>query len=96
MVSIVLYADDTILLHSSKTIVDLSENHNRDLNNLKKWLQGNKLFLNLIKTQGMVVGSRPNLKKISGKKVHPTTFVTDDSKIEIVEKATYLGVQLDQ
>lgn len=45
----------------------------------------------------MVVESWPNPKKISDKKVlqHPT-FVIDDSQIEIVEKANYLGVQLDQ
>ena len=90
------YADDTNLSHSSKNITDLNENLNRDLCNLKQWLQGNKLSLNLIKTQAMVVGSRPNLKKISDKKVQPPTFVIDDSQIEIVEKAKYLGVQLDQ
>ena len=93
---VTMYADDTNLSHSSKTIVDLKENLNRDLWNLKQWLQGNKLSQNLIKTRAMVVGSRPNLKKISDKKVLPATFVIDDSQIEIVEKAKYLGVQLDQ
>ena len=33
---------------------------------------------------------------ISDKNVEPPTFVIDDSQIEIVEKAKYLGVQLDQ
>ena len=93
---VTMYADDTTLSHSSKNITDLNENLNRDLCNLKQWLQGNKLSLNLIKTQAMVVGSRPNLKKISDKKVQPPTFVIDDSQIEIVEKTKYLGVQLDQ
>ena len=93
---VTVYADDTTLSHSSKNIVDLSENLNRDLHNLKQWLQGNKLAPNLIKTQAMVVGSRSNLKKISDKKTQPPTFVTDGSQIEIVEKAKYLGVQLDQ
>ena len=93
---VTMYADDTTLSHSSKNITDLNENLNRDLCNLKQWLQGNKLSLNLIKTQAMVVGSRPNLKKISDKKLQPPTFVIDDSQIEIVEKAKYLGVQLDQ
>ena len=79
-------------MYSSKTIVDLSENLNRDLCNLKQWLQGNKLSLNLITTQAMVVESRPNLKKISDKKVQPSTFGIDDSQIEIVKKAKYLGV----
>ena len=79
-------------MYSSKTIVDLSENLNRDLCNLEQWLQGNKLSLNLITTQAMVVESRPNLKKISDKKVQPSTFGIDDSQIEIVKKAKYLGV----
>ena len=35
----------------------------------------------------MVVGSLPNLKRISDKKVQPPTFVTDESQIEIFEKA---------
>ena len=90
-----MYADDTTLSHSSINIFDLSVNLNRDLYNLKQWLQGNKLSLNLNKTQKMV-GSRANLKKISDKKIQPLTFVIDDSQIEIVEKAKYLGVQLDQ
>ena len=90
------YTDDTTLSHSSKNITDLNENLNRDLCNLKQWLQGNKFSLNLIKTQAMEVGTRLNLKKISEKKVQPPTFVIDDSQIEIVEKAKYLRVQLDQ
>ena len=93
---VTMYAEDTTLSHSSKSIADLNENLNRDLCNLKQLLQGNKLSLNLIKTQAMVVGSRPNLKKISDKKAQPSTFVIDGSQIEIIEKAKYLGVQLDQ
>ena len=58
---VTMHADDTTLSHSSKNIVDLSENLNRDLCNLKQWLQGNKLSLSLIKTQAMVVGSRRKL-----------------------------------
>ena len=92
-----MYADDdTTLSHSSITIVNLNENLNRDLCKLKQRLQGNKFSLNLIKTQAMVVGSRSNLKKIFDKKAQPPTFVIDDSQIEVVEKAKYLGVQLDQ
>ena len=78
-----------------KNIVDLCGNLNRDLKYLKQWLHGNKLSLNFIKTQAMVVSSRPNFK-ISDKKVQPPTFSIDDSQIEIVEKAKYLRVQLDQ
>ena len=72
---VTMYADDTTLSHSSKTIVDLSENLNRDLCILKQWLQGNRLSLNLTKTQAMVVGSQPNRKKLSDKKVQPPRYL---------------------
>ena len=91
-----MYADDTTLSHSSKNIVDLSENLNRKLRSLKQWLQVNKLSLNLINTAAMVVGSLPNLMKISDRKVQPPTCLIDDSQIEIVEKVKYLRVQRDQ
>ena len=43
----------------------------RDLNCLNKWLLGNKLSLNVVKTQAMVihVGCQPNLKKIAENKL---------------------------
>ena len=52
--------------------------------------QQHKLSLNLIKTQTMVVGSGSNLKKSIA------TYLCYDSQNESVEKAKYLGVQLDQ
>ena len=62
-----MYADDTRISYSSKNIDELNETLNSDLESLKQWLEGNKLSLNVIKTQAMVVGSRPNIKKISDK-----------------------------
>ena len=58
-----MYIDDTTSSQSSKNIVDLSENLNRDLCNLKHWLPGNKLSLNLIKTQAMALGSQDDLRQ---------------------------------
>ena len=91
-----MYADDATLSHSSNIIDVLSEKLIRDLRYLKQWLEGNKLSLKLIKTQAMVVGSQPNLKKIHDRKLQPPTFVIDDIQIEIVEKTKYFRVQLDQ
>ena len=93
---VTMYADDTTISYSSNNIDDINDNLNRDLNCLKQWLQGNKLSLNVIKTQAMVVGSRPNLKKISEGNVQSPSFAIGDSQIEIVEKTKYLGIQLDQ
>ena len=66
-----MYADGITLSQFSKNIVDLSENINKHLYNLKQWLHGNKLSLHLIKTQAVAVGSRPNLMKIHDKKCSP-------------------------
>ena len=62
---VTMYADDATISYSSNNINELNDDLNRNLNCLKHWLQGNKFSLNIIKTQSMVVGSRPNLKKIS-------------------------------
>ena len=47
-----MYADDTSISYSSKDIDELNETLNSDL---KRWLEGNKLSLNVIKTQAMVM-----------------------------------------
>ena len=66
---VTMYDDDTSISYSSKNIDELNQTLNSDLDSLKQWLEGNKLSLNVIKIQAMVVGSRPNLKKISDKLV---------------------------
>ena len=58
---VVMYADDTIISYSSKDNDELNETLNSDLDSLKQWLEDNKLSLNVIKTQAMVIGSRPDL-----------------------------------
>ena len=50
----------------------------------------------MIKTQAMIIGSRPNLKKISNNASEAPCFVTGDTNIETVQNIKYLGVMLDQ
>ena len=93
---VTMYADDTSISYSSKNIEELNETLNSDLDSLKQWLEGNKLSLNVIKTQAMVIGSRPNIKKISDKLVPTPSFAIGNSHIDVVDNAKYLGVQLDK
>ena len=94
---VTMYADDTSISYSSKNIDELNETLNSDLDSLKQWLEGNKLSLNVIKTQAMVIGSRrPNLKKISDKLVPTPSFAIGNSHIDVVVNAKYLGIQLDK
>ena len=93
--NVTMYADDTSLSCASKNMDDLNQLMNEDLNCLKDWLQGNKLSLNVLKTQAMVVGSRPKLKKISDEVVEQPSFAINGTQIKLVENTKYLGVQLD-
>ena len=80
-----MYADDTTISYTSKNIGDLNSKLNNDLACLKQWLHGNKLTLNVIKAQAMVLGSRPNLKKISNNVSEDPCFVIGETNIEIVQ-----------
>ena len=46
-----MFADDTTLNVSGKSIHDISSAMNMDFNNVKGWLMPNKLCLNLSKTE---------------------------------------------
>ena len=72
------------------------ESLNSDLDSLKEWLEGNKLSLNVIKTQVVVIGPRPHIKKISDKSAPTPSFAIGDSHIDVADNANYLGVQLDK
>ena len=50
-----LFADDTNLAASGDSIIDLEAAVNSDLGNLRKWLIGNKLSLNVAKTELMLI-----------------------------------------
>ena len=90
-----MYADDTSISYASENIGELDTITNRDLDCLNKWPQGNKLSLNVVKTQTMVIGSQPNLKKIADKRVDTPSFSIGDSAIDLVKNVKYLGVQFD-
>ena len=93
---VAMYADDTSISFTAKSVNDLNMTLNKELDSLREWLQGNKLSLNVLKTQAMVIGSRPNLKKISTKLVEPPSFTIWGSDVEMVGNVKYLGVHIDR
>ena len=66
---VTMYADDTNISYSSKSVDEINSAINDDLSNLKLWLEGNKLSLNVTKTQAMLIGSRAKLQNISNSDV---------------------------
>ncbi len=88
-----LFADDTNLTGSWDSITDLEAAVNSDLENLRKWLIANKLSLNVAKTEFILIGSKPMIKKISVS--HPNIFI-ENEKIKQVYECKTLGVTIDQ
>ena len=52
-----MYADDTSISYSLRSVTDLANAVNSDLQDLSIWLQGNKVTLNVVKTQSMTSGT---------------------------------------
>ena len=90
-----MYADDTAISHSSRCLSKLQDDLNQDLVKLRNWLHGNKLSLNVVKTQSLIIGSRPNIQKIEKQTEAKPSFEIGDQKINMIIDTKYLGVQID-
>ena len=67
-------ADDAAMSLSSKGIDDLQNDLNLDLLKLQDWLHANRLSLNVVKTQSLIIGSGPNIRKIESQPDAPPSF----------------------
>ena len=63
------------------------------MENLRKWLIANKLSLNVTKTEFMLIGSRPMIKRISDPQPN---ILIDNKQIKQVYECKTLGVTVDQ
>ena len=75
-----MYADDTAISSLDK-IGELNSVINVELGCLEKWLQSNKLSLNIAKTQVMIIGP---------------CFQVNGNEIDIFRETKYLGVMIDE
>ena len=64
-----MYADDTAISLSSKNSDDLQNDLNLYLLSLQDWLHANKLSLNVVKMQSLIIGSGPNIHKIESQPI---------------------------
>ena len=60
-----MFADDTTLTASGIALLEIESKINHDLNNVQKWLLANKLCLNLIKTEYLLIGSKQKISKLT-------------------------------
>ena len=83
----VLYADDTNLFFTGKSLTELTETINDELKHIDIWLQVNKLSLNVSKTQYMIF--------TYNKKVNDIPICITDNPINRVYSSKFLGVIVD-
>lgn len=87
--SLNLFADDTLVSVSDISITNAINKINKDLEIITKWLQINKLKLNVSKTKFIVISNRGTSETKSVK------IEIENSQLEQVEEIKYLGVIID-
>ena len=85
-----MYADDTSLAYASSNINDITKSMNAELENLRKWLHGNKLTLNVAKTRSMMIGTNRKLHESDIGELIPAHFKISGESIEQKRSVKYL------
>ena len=86
-----MFADDTSITLSAKTVADLKLAVTSKINNLTCWLRANKLSLNVAKTELMIIGSRQRLNA----QCEEINISIDDRTIRRVDHTKSLGLTID-
>ena len=89
-----VYADDTSLAYASNSI-GITKAMNTEIENLKKWLHGNKLTLNITKTTHMIIGTNRKLHESNSGELIQAHFKISGEAIEQNTSVKHLGVILD-
>ena len=92
--SVSMYADDTSLCYQSLGINKLTEVINSDLEKLHKWLMSNRLFLNAMKIQSMLISTKQKHAVLRNLELK-LSLKTRDHELEVVDTTNYLGLQID-
>ena len=87
-----MFADDTSVSYAAKSMDELQSVINSELVNLHKWLNTNKLSLNIAKTEFMIIGSPQRLSAMDDR----ITIEINDCEVEKVDSVKSLGVYIDK
>ena len=85
----------TSIYYASESVSEINQAVNADLEALKGWLEGNKLSLNVAKTDAKIIGSNGKLRKIDSVYSTKPHFKIGSEDIKLVNEVKYLGVQVD-
>ena len=86
-----MFANDTGIYLSSKSLDTLEINLNQDLESLAQWLFDHKLTLNVSKSKFMVIGSSKKLNSLG-----EIRLMINDKQLDKVNVFKYLGVLVNE
>ena len=89
-----MYADDSCISLQTDNISDLNEALNKDLETLFTWLNGNRLSLNVAKTQSMTIATKQKQAALENQNEQLNLQIRNET-LEIVQCTKYLGVHID-
>ena len=81
-----------IRLNAANSMDELQSVVNSELENLHKWLNTNKLSLDIAKTEFMIIGSRQRMSAMDDR----ITVEINDCEVEKVDSVKSLGVYIDK
>ena len=87
-----MFADDTNITVSGCTFAELEQATNSELINLFSWLKANKLSLNIVKTEFMVISKR---QKFLAENYNKINIQLDSQPICRVDHTKSLGLIID-
>ena len=87
-----MYADDTNMTFTACSIPELQHDMNIDLQFLQNWLIANRLTLNVLKTEFMLVGSRQRVATLT----QELDLSINGISLKRVNSSKCLGVEIDE
>jgi hypothetical protein len=87
---LIIFADDTTVVHSESNIKTLIEHVTNDLSLINNWLKNNKLILNVAKTQSMLFNRVQGQYKNTGDN-QDLMLKMDNTSISFVQSVKLLG-----
>ena len=94
--NIAMYVDDTSLHEAFRTSHEIKEEMIPAFSNVCKWLRNNKLSLNTVKTEFMIIGTLSRLNQLdSSPESASYAIALNGQEVKRVKLVKYLGLMLD-
>ena len=89
-----MYANDICISLQTDNISDLYEALNKDLEALYAWFNGNRLSLNVAKTQSMIIATKHKQAALENQN-EQLNLQIHNATMEVVQCIKYLGAHID-